>query len=107
RLDQLCEPSLTAPSSCDSAGGDVSHIHSKRTAFPMQSMSCARTLTARAGDLAKPASRRYHEIDVRVTEPVARTSSTHPGDVAQLGERLVCNQEVGGSIPLVSTLKVV
>lgn len=27
-----------------------------------------------------------------------------PGDVAQLGERLVCNQEVGGSIPLVSTL---
>ena len=62
------------------------------------------TLTARADDLAKPGSRRYHEIDVRVTEPVARTSSTHPGDVAQLGERLVCNQEVGGSIPLVSTL---
>ena len=61
------------------------------------------TLTARADDLAKPGSRRYHEIDVRVTEPVARTSSTHPGDVAQLGERLVCNQEVGGSIPLVST----
>jgi hypothetical protein len=27
------------------------------------------------------------------------------GDVAQLGERLVCNQEVGGSIPLVSTRK--
>ena len=25
------------------------------------------------------------------------------GDVAQLGERLVCNQEVDGSIPLVST----
>ena len=25
------------------------------------------------------------------------------GDVAQLGERLVCNQQVGGSIPLVST----
>ena len=25
------------------------------------------------------------------------------GDVAQLGERLVCNQEVGGSIPVVST----
>ena len=25
------------------------------------------------------------------------------GDVAQLGERLVCNQEVGGSSPLIST----
>ena len=61
------------------------------------------TLTARAGDLAKPASRRYHEIDVRATEPVASTSSTQPGDVAQLGERLVCNQEVAGSIPVVST----
>ena len=63
------------------------------------------TLTARADNLAKPGSRRYHEIDVRVTDPVARTSSTHPGDVAQLGERLVCNQEVGGSIPLVSIPK--
>ena len=63
------------------------------------------TLTARGDDLAKPGSRRYHDIDVRVAWPVARTLSTHPGDVAQLGERLVCNQEVGGSIPLVSTLK--
>ncbi len=27
------------------------------------------------------------------------------GDVAQLGERLVCNQEVEGSIPFVSTPK--
>ena len=27
------------------------------------------------------------------------------GDVAQLGERLVCNQEVEGSIPFVSILK--
>src|SRR5262245_22362757 len=29
----------------------------------------------------------------------------HFGDVAQLGERLVCNQEVAGSIPVVSTSK--
>ena len=27
---------------------------------------------------------------------------TSDGDVAQLGERLVCNQEVAGSIPVVS-----
>ncbi len=37
----------------------------------------------------------------------ALLSSTCPrqrrGDVAQLGERLVCNQEVGGSSPLIST----
>lgn len=26
------------------------------------------------------------------------------GDVAQLGERLVCNQVVAGSIPVISTL---
>ena len=61
------------------------------------------TLSARADDLAKPGSRRYHENDVRVASPVARTSSTHPGDVAQLGERLVCNQEATGSIPVSST----
>ena len=29
--------------------------------------------------------------------------SRRSGDVAQLGERLVCNQQVGGSNPLVST----
>ena len=26
------------------------------------------------------------------------------GDVAQLGERLVCNQNVAGSIPVISTI---
>ena len=30
-------------------------------------------------------------------------SVSHRGDVAQLGERLVCNQEVAGSTPVVST----
>ena len=29
---------------------------------------------------------------------------TSSGDVAQLGERLVRNQKVGGSIPLISTI---
>ena len=32
------------------------------------------------------------------------TIRNREGDVAQLGERLVCNQKVGGSIPLVSSL---
>ena len=27
----------------------------------------------------------------------------YDGDIAQLGERLVCNQEVTGSIPVIST----
>ena len=30
-------------------------------------------------------------------------SRSHLGDVAQLGERLLCKQEVAGSIPVVST----
>jgi hypothetical protein len=38
-----------------------------------------------------------------VGEPGFWALPTTSGDVAQLGERLVCNQEVGGSIPLVST----
>jgi hypothetical protein len=29
--------------------------------------------------------------------------STDKGDVAQLGERLVCNQKVTGSIPVISS----
>ena len=35
----------------------------------------------------------------------ARLESTY-GDVAQLGERLVCNQEVAGSTPVVSTQEI-
>ena len=34
--------------------------------------------------------------------PRRAAGRTSPGDVAQLGERLVCNQQVGGSNPLVS-----
>ena len=34
----------------------------------------------------------------------ARANRSADGDVAQLGERLVCNQEVGGSSPLVSMM---
>ena len=41
--------------------------------------------------------------------PAFRPCATLPGlknrgDVAQLGERLVRNEEVGGSIPLISTI---
>ena len=37
--------------------------------------------------------------------PTARTQDTHTidGELAQLGERLVCNQEVTGSSPVFST----
>jgi hypothetical protein len=37
-------------------------------------------------------------------EPGFWALPTTSGDVAQLGERLVCNQEVAGSIPVVSIL---
>jgi hypothetical protein len=39
---------------------------------------------------------------VLVTEP-ARRNPQPTGELAQLGERLVCNQEVTGSIPVFST----
>ena len=35
---------------------------------------------------------------------VRRANQTESGDVAQMGERLVRNEEVGGSIPLISTM---
>ena len=36
--------------------------------------------------------------------PGAGAATREIGDVAQLGERLVRNEEVGGSIPLISTI---
>ncbi len=41
----------------------------------------------------------WHEADIRSIRPILRTL----GAIAQLGERLLCKQEVAGSIPVGST----
>ena len=43
-------------------------------------------------------------IDVGVQVPSPALALNHNGGLAQLGERLLCTQEVSGSIPLVSTI---
>jgi hypothetical protein len=44
----------------------------------------------------------WHEADIRSIRPILRT----PGAIAQLGERLLCKQEVAGSIPAGSTRRI-
>ncbi len=45
--------------------------------------------------------RAFREVETRV-EHLSK-SYLHNGGLAQLGERLLCKQEVNGSIPLIST----
>jgi hypothetical protein len=54
----------------------------------------------------RPTSSETHTQDMRRAQPCV-VSASHPvvyisvrGALAQLGERLVCNQEVAGSIPV-------
>ena len=59
--------------------------------------------------ISKPDAESEPSRASRRSLPVSRTlcDTTPPedrGDVAQLGERLVRNEEVGGSIPLISTI---
>jgi hypothetical protein len=45
------------------------------------------------------------ELRPGLTSPGRQLDSTPPGAIAQLGERLLCKQEVAGSIPAGSTEK--
>ena len=66
---------------------------------------CARP---RLTDLCGPASIRRARRSLRIAcasgAPAARVDPVSGGDVAQLGERLVRNEEVVGSIPIISTI---
>jgi hypothetical protein len=73
----------------------------------------ARLAGLRPAELAMSVRRCYHRTSVlpgsspkRVLPALGQRladACALIGDVAQLGERLVCNQEVAGSIPVVST----
>jgi hypothetical protein len=48
---------------------------------------------------------RVQSASITLTEPLGRNAGgSHHGAVAQLGERLICIQEVAGSIPTSSTM---
>lgn len=54
-------------------------------------------------DLSRSALERAKRPRLRLREASRCRAGSHYGDLAQLVERLVCNQDVRGSIPLVST----
>ena len=58
-------------------------------------------LRLRAEDLRRPPARWDNGFEGRS----ALHLKEHDGDVAQLGEHLLCKQEVTGSIPVVSTTR--
>ncbi len=64
-----------------------------------------RECTAAATDASDKLAHRKRIRQSKI-EPITctlRSQSPQSGSVAQFGERLVCNQEVAGSIPVVST----
>ena len=50
-----------------------------------------------------PGATRSIGLDNFLTSRIEKMRLRHPGAVAQLGERLICIQEVAGSIPTSST----
>ena len=74
-------------------------FHSRRPELSARVLGQAEGRLPGAGGCVQPASIRLGEAACRR----CRIGGAAQGAVAQLGERLICNQEVVGSIPISST----
>ena len=56
------------------------------------------------GEVGRMASHYVRGLPDVATRPISQDQYSEVGDIAQLGERLLCKQEVTGSIPVISTI---